>query len=149
MRQQHPEWLWHVFPFLFPAMWLVVSVILSLFGGWWSLARAYPPLQEFIGERFRWKSGRLGSVSYSGCLNLAANGDGLRVAVTFLFRLAHPPFLVPWPEVEAISGRRLFSRVIQLRFRKVPIANLEVSRKLAERIAAASNGAFVVPPEAA
>ena len=144
-NQAPPEWLSHVFPFAFPLMWVLVTVVLAFQSGWVELARAYPAPRESEGERFRWRSGRLGAVSYSGVLNFVVNRDGLRVSVLLLFGLACRPFFVPWADVEAVRGKRFFSRIVQLRFRRVPIASLELSSDLAKKLADAAGGAMRLP----
>lgn len=46
------------------------------------------------------------SAHYGNCLRLGANGDGLYLAVLFLFRFMHPPLLVPWREIKVRRKKR-------------------------------------------
>jgi hypothetical protein len=148
MRGAPPAWFASFFPILFLGFWVVVSFLLSIIGGWMTIARSYPVQQDFGGEEFWWRSGRIGWVNYGSCLNLVASSHGLRVSVSLPFRLAHPPFFVPWAEVHSEHSRRLFFRVVRLRFARAPEATLEISHRLAVRLAAASNSAFQLPGDA-
>jgi len=127
-----------LFPPLFIGMWVGIISLLARVGGWSRLAREYPVPGEVRGESLYWRSARMGVVNYSGCLNLTANETGMLLAVSRLFSVGHAAFFVPWGEIEAEQGRRLFFRVVRLRFRRVPGARLEVSEALARQLRQAS-----------
>jgi hypothetical protein len=115
-----PQWF---FP-LFALSWLAISALLSLIGGWHSLAQEFRAEDDGSGERFYFVSGGLGArfapVSYRGCLFVTVGDRGIRLSIFFLFRFLSPPLFIPWEEVSSVEERRfLFFRhtVIHLRDR--------------------------------
>jgi hypothetical protein len=115
-------------------MWMLVCVTLSAMGGWQVLARHYPLLSPFTGRRFRFRSGRLGSVNYGSCLTLGAGTQGLYLAVFPLFRPAHPPLLIPWSEVTVREVQVWLFKQVELEFAKAPSATLRLSPRLAQAL---------------
>jgi hypothetical protein len=66
-----PPPLW--FPLFFIALWVGVSTLLSLIGGWLALSRYYRAAQDIQGQKFRTASGSVGrshflAVRYGNCL---------------------------------------------------------------------------------
>lgn len=95
------------FALYFIALWSVICYSISWMGGWHSLAQRYEHEQEIEGERWRFQSGLMRwSTRYGNILTLGANRDGLYLATIFLFRLGHPPLLVPWSEITVSDRRR-------------------------------------------
>lgn len=98
-----PQW----FPVLFGGLWFGVSALLSLLGGWHSLAQTYPVPGDFeltSADRFRFKSIQLREhsllpVNYSNCVTLGVTARGLYLAPMFMFRFMHAPVLIPWREI--------------------------------------------------
>src|ERR1700742_2187491 len=107
-----PAWLWALFPFFFVGMWVTVSLLLSLIGGWRALARQYPAPEPAEGTWFPFCSATVGWGNYNGCLNLRASPAGLRIAVLLPFRLGHPPFFVPWRDLSGTASRRFFVKTV-------------------------------------
>jgi hypothetical protein len=140
-----PVWILAVFPAFFAAMWASVLFLLSVLGGWRALAKRYPAGEGDDGVSFSWRTGRLGWVNYSSCLNLRVGTAGLRIAVSAPFRPAHPPLFVPWQDVATEPVRRLFFPAVKLRFRGVPGSSLELSERLASQLVGASREAFRLP----
>jgi hypothetical protein len=93
-------------------MWVSICVLVSLYSGWFSLARTYRRRGAATGERFYFASGTLGlpvvPVSYSSVLFVSVGPAGLALSVLFPFRLLHPPIMIPWSHVESVVQRRLF-----------------------------------------
>lgn len=100
---------WFV-PF-FAVLWLVVTALLAFASGWVSLARRFRARENIVGQRFRFRSGRLGrkisSVRYGSCLFITVNEAGFRLSVFFMFRFLSPPIFIPWEQVESVEERRL------------------------------------------
>ena len=140
-----PAWVPALVPFIFVGMWVSVSFLLAATGGWRALARRYPAPRGVSGTSFLWCSAQLGWVNYRGCLNLHAGPSGLRVSVSLPFRIGHRPFLVPWTDVGTERVPGFFFSAIRLQFREVPEYELELSERLATKIAAASQGALRLP----
>ena len=97
--------LWSIPVFLvgFAAFWCLISKVLSLMA-WGRLAAEYAaPDQSRPTDGFRLARAKLGMVSYQGVINADATPTGLVLSVLFLFRVGHPPLLVPWAAFEPIK----------------------------------------------
>jgi hypothetical protein len=106
--QQLVEAQWFL-PF-FLIMWLGISGLLAVIGGWSSLSTLYRADTPAEGERFYFRSGSLGRgsfpVSYGGCLFPTINSQGLYLSIFLPFRFLSPPLFIPWSKVESIDLRR-------------------------------------------
>jgi hypothetical protein len=96
----------------FAFMWLAISALLSMFGGWFSLSRDFRITSFVSGTRFRFASGSMGvglfpATSYGGCLFLTINEVGFRLSILFVFRLLSPPLFIPWSAVSSVESKRL------------------------------------------
>src|ERR1700690_1805840 len=90
-------------PVLLPVFWATASWMISIFGGWSSLAEVY---RDTEGRTFlrvwRWRSGQFRfGMHYNNCLNFGADEQGLSISVVAFFRIGHPPLFVPWSQVTA------------------------------------------------
>ena len=71
-----------------------------LFQRWRDLQRFYPDRESVDDQRVPWYSVNLGrSAYYSGVIHLDMSQRGLRLSITPLLRLYHPPIFIPWSEV--------------------------------------------------
>ena len=101
-------------------LWVAVSIVISYLGGWASLSKRFRFRGQFSGNRWRGQSGQMRWIaSYGNCLTVGANEDGLYLATFPLFRVGHPPLLIPWNEVSHSKRRLLF----------FPMVRFEVGRK--------------------
>jgi hypothetical protein len=106
----------------FVVLWLGMSALLALLGGWTSLAARFRSAEPKAGERLRFVSGSIGAplmpVSYGRSLFLTLSEEGFGLSVLFLFRFLTPPLFIPWREVESVEERRsLFGRYTVVRVR--------------------------------
>ena len=96
----------------FIAMWLVVTALLSVLSGWFSLADTFRKDDAPSGEKFNSVSGATGPsvfpVNYYHCLNVVVTTNGLHIRIFFLFRILSPPLLILWAAVEEVTSKRLF-----------------------------------------
>lgn len=103
-----PQWF---FP-MFALMWVSICALLSMLGGWTSLAGAFRATQRTDGQRFRFVSGSMGArmfpVSYRGCLFVTVNEIGFGLSILFPFRPLSPPLFIPWKEVASVDAKRFF-----------------------------------------
>jgi hypothetical protein len=127
------------------SLWLLVSLVISFIGGWFSLARRFRCQAPFAGSRYSGQSGWMrGLANYRSCLVIGANPSGLYLAVFFPFRIAHPPLFIPWSEV-TLSKSHVFSMKI-VRFqlgRENPIP-LSIRESLANKLKAAAGDAWPI-----
>jgi hypothetical protein len=101
-------------PFLlfFIAVWLLVSALIALLGGWTSLAASYPAPDEFqvpLDRRFRFRSIQVRRnwwwpAQYSNVMTIGLAPDGVYLAPFLLLRFLHKPLLIPWSAIADCSG---------------------------------------------
>ena len=120
-----PKWFLPVFAL----MWVGISALLSILGGWTSLAREFRATQRTDGQRFRFVSGsmraRVFPVNYGGCLFVTVNETGFAVSILLLFRILSPPLFIPWSEVASAQTKGFFlvnRAVVRLRGRRPAIS---------------------------
>lgn len=105
--------------------------------GWHALAQRYRYEQEFVGERWRFRTGRMRwATKYGNILTLGANREGLYLAVLFPFRLGHPPLFIPWSEITVSERQRWFMAGTQFVLGRETRIPLFVFRSLGDRLAA-------------
>lgn len=135
---------------LFIAFWCVITLVVSIMGGWFVLAKYYRATQPFNGTRWHFRSASVHTESrpqsnYAGVLTLGANSQGLYISVLFPFRIGHPPLFIPWSEVESSEPhRQLLFSMVQLNFKKAPSVSVKISRGLAHAVAHEAHGCFVL-----
>lgn len=104
------SWLLPLLPFLglggFVAFWCGVVKMLSLVG-WRRLAQYRLP------GSLGWPTttvGRatLGGISYKNVLKAGAQAEGLTLEAMFLFRVGHPPLLIPWAAIGPVRSEKSF-----------------------------------------
>jgi hypothetical protein len=88
--------------------WCLMLWTLSRISGWQQLASRYATHRLPAGRRFAWQSARLGWLGYNNCMSMHASVDGLFIQPWAVFRLAHPPLLIPWTELRNGRKRRSF-----------------------------------------
>jgi hypothetical protein len=97
-----------VFPFMFCGMWIFVSMLISIVGGWKKLAQSYPDSSPKRKYTYTFQSGRMGPANYQGVLKIGADETGLHLAVVVLFRLFHPPLSSPWEDLRQLEFTQIF-----------------------------------------
>jgi hypothetical protein len=125
-------------PLVFAAFWFGTCHLLAALGGWKGLARAYPPHGLASGDRLRFQTAQLRrATNYSGCLTIFASPLGMRVTIWPIF-VGHPPFEVPWAEIDARLQQTWLTRFVMLTFQRTPEVTMRISGRLAERLVRAS-----------
>ena len=92
------------FPFLFVGSWVFVGYIISKLG-WSKLASKYKFTQLFVGTRVGTISMYINFINHKNTLILAYNDEGLYIKPIILFRLFHPPILIPWKEIMEVRDK--------------------------------------------
>jgi len=121
-------------PIFFIGLWVVVCFLIAVIGGWSSLAKHYQSQTDFSGKKWHFQSGRLGLSNYSSCLTIGSNYHGLYLAVFPLFRVGHPPLLIPWSDITTAEHKGWLFSYRDFAFAKVPSIKLRVLRRLGDRI---------------
>lgn len=83
------------FTVFFSILWSGISFLISYLSGWRYLAGRYrtEPLMEGF---YRGVYGRIGIANYNGVLRVAFTEKGMYMHVMPLFKIGHPPLLLPW-----------------------------------------------------
>ena len=119
----------------FVLVWVVVGFVVAQIGGWGPLARFYRLNNPFTGERWYFRSGRKRlTMRYDSCLTIGANAEGLYLAVLFLFRFGHPPLFIPWQDIAVRTGKTLWWRWTEFRFRQAPGVFLRVFGQIGDDV---------------
>lgn len=128
-----------------------ILFIIAEVGGWRRLAKTYACRDRIAGRTWRLQSGTMGgSAGYGMSLNITANAEGLRIAVVpvfVYFGLFHPPLFIPWDEIRAVQSRIFFFPYVTLLFKSHPDVTFSISRKLAQKIQAASGQQWFDAPD--
>lgn len=118
----------------FLGLWLAVTYLLSILGGWSKLAQEYKADTDFDGVKWRFQTALMRfRTRYRNCLTVGANSYGLYLSMMFLFRFGHPALFVPWSDIRKTEpsgwnrGQRLF-------FTKVPSVPIRMRTSLIEKI---------------
>jgi hypothetical protein len=98
------------------AFLLALVGALGVVGGWRSVAERYDAARQGRAEppgAVRWAYGGFGWVSYNGVLTVAADRDGLYLALPWWIAVGTPPLHLPWSAVRWSGERRWgpFSRI--------------------------------------
>ncbi|HYH65711.1 MAG TPA: hypothetical protein VD866_13525 [Urbifossiella sp.] len=124
----------------FAVWWCVLIWSISWLTGWRTLARHYHFTGPFHGRKHRFQHLRLGWSSYSGCVTVGSNADGLSLAVMFLFRPGHQPLFIPWSVVRSAEFvRKWYGSWLELRTTAAPWVRLRLPERLGKRLAADAN----------
>jgi hypothetical protein len=99
-----PQWF---FPF-FVVFWFSIGALVSHLAGWTKLAERFRAANGLDGERFRFASASMGTLSwfpvgYRGCLFFTVGRTGFRMSVFFPFRFFTPALFIPWAQVETVT----------------------------------------------
>ena len=132
----------YLFPIFFIFMWLFVSFLLSMFGGWRRLNENYPDGDNFQGEKWYFQSIKMGSVNYSNCVNIGANNIDFCLSVLPIFRFAHAPIKIPFAEIRGKEHKGLIFRYVDIQTTKVPGIKIRLFKKQADRIEKTTNGVW-------
>ena len=127
------------FSFNFLGMWVFTCFTLSIFSEWRFLSKQYPCNGKFDGEKFSFRTMKIGGVNYSYCVTFGVNRTELYLGIMFLFRIGHKPIKVPFSQMKGKKQEGAFFTYVILSINSVDI---RISQKLAERIVTASNGAW-------
>lgn len=90
-------------------MVVMVSFVISLVGGWWSLGLEFASHIKLPRGSFTSSGSLRWTMAYNNVLRLGADKENLYLRCWL--RIAHPPLAIPWTQIEVRTPRRfLFSR---------------------------------------
>ena len=132
-----PDWLIPVlaiagFAVVFPAFWCGVVWIVGAMG-WRPLAARYPAAAPATAQTFRMVSGTIGVANYNSTLYVTVEPEGLHLAVMPLFRVGHPPILIPWSEITSVEQKdALWARWYTLRVGTPHVATVRLPGRIVD-----------------
>lgn len=135
LNNSDPEpYFWILFPFLFVGFWCFVCFILSHLGGWAALGKRFGADRAPIGRVFSGQSAQLRRFcNYNNCLTVIVSEEGFYVRVWPMFRLGHPPLLIPWKELHDPKERRiLWYRSVTFGIGSPEIGRITISKKVSD-----------------
>jgi hypothetical protein len=125
-------WLWLLPPF-FVCVWLGLCSTLAWLGGWRALGELYPAADKPKGKHFGMQHVRCGLVEYNACVTIGVTSRGLYLAVWPLFRIGHPPLLLPWSSLHVLEIHETWwSAYVYVAVDSPPVARLRLPLKVVE-----------------
>ena len=123
-------------PLLFVGMWLLVSTLLGMMSGWFSLQQWYPddgseePLLTLRGQ-----SGSVGWVGFNNALRLKAYRSGFGLSIPRFFAPFMRPLLIPWGEVKIEETKTFFVPMVRLQFGEPSNGSLKIAARTWSKLA--------------
>ena len=125
----------YLFPLFFICMWIFVSKLIALLGGWKLLADCYPSRKPFQGKKWYFQIMRLGwAASYNSCVTLGANENSVFLSVLPIFRVGHPPMEIPLTEIRGNEYKGFLFTYVDIYTKKAKNTRIRLFRKQADRI---------------
>ena len=129
-----------MFPVVFIALWLTVTILLGFISGWFALQSRYPDTGEPALFTLRRQAGSMGpGVAMKNVLRLSACPSGLRIGIPRIFGLFQRPFLVPWDEITATPKKTFFVPMARLALGDPRIGTVTIEARSWERLVAHSS----------
>ena len=120
----------------FATLWASVLYLLAMVSGWNALSKRFRFKGRFYGGTWPFRSARMRFyVHFGNCLTTGADQSGLYLTVFPIFRIGHPPLLIPRSEVVVISGETgLIFKKRELRLGRHESIPLRISSSLFETL---------------
>src|SRR5258706_3807006 len=97
----------YLFPVFFIGAWIGISYAISKMG-WDRLIERFKTNDAFHGKRIGIISASVNGANYNNSLILKYNYDGIYLRPILIFRLFHPPILIPWSEIKYVRDKKIF-----------------------------------------
>jgi len=94
---------------IFVGFWCAISLLISKFG-WAKLAKDFTATAVPAGKRYGFVSAWFRPLtSYKNSLKVTLTDEGVHLAMNPLFRMGHPPLLIPWQHVVRCSEHHVLA----------------------------------------
>ena len=98
---------------------LLFSVVMSVLGGWYGLAKRYPVPENAgsVFETHRWKSLTIGYMTgYRSVISFTITDRGILIHPSLFLLILHKPMFLPWKEITQVQyrGRLLKSVIVRI-----------------------------------
>jgi len=112
-----------LFPFAFAALWAGVTLLLSFFSGWRSLAAIYRGRLSSVDGAVSMGSGMMSRFGFPASMNnvlhVAVGAEGVQLSLFKPFALGSPPLLIPWSDLGDCRSYRALGLFDRFSFRPV------------------------------
>ena len=115
---------------LFIFSWGGVSILISYWSGWKTLAQYYPYQNEPLSQRKLFQCASMRGVSFNNCLTIGASVQGLYLAMPFLFSVGFPKLFIPWSDIKIARKEFWGIPVLELSFAKASGVSFMVREKI-------------------
>lgn len=98
-----------IVPLVFILWWCFMISIIGHFSGWRRLSAKLGDMP--IGQKisnFTFQQVSFGILGYNGCVNIEVYSNGIRLSLWPLFKIAHPPFFIPFTVMENIKHEKKY-----------------------------------------
>jgi len=137
----------YFFALFFCAVWALACFVIGLISGWNVLSNRFSFSKgTFHGETWPFRSARMRFLAhYGNCLSIGADESGLYMSVFPIFRIGHPPLLIPWAEIAVLPGETgLIFKQRTLHLGRQEVIPLRISASLAETLQRAAGKGWSV-----
>ena len=110
----------------FVLFWCLVVKLLALMG-WQQLALHFRAAAPLPGGGFTLAQASIGGVSYRNALEAAVSAQGLALQTGFLFRVGHPPLLIPWSAIGPFRAKSFLWTTTHSTTVQTPAGTVELS----------------------
>ncbi len=117
---------------LFAGLWFGVSWLIAQFG-WRALARSYRTTKEAPSEMHNFCTGSINwFANYRVALRVGLTQDGVYLSVWPVFRIGHPPLLIPYRDITPAERSNSFFR--EMAIGNPAVAHLSLSTQMVKKI---------------
>ncbi len=119
----------------------------AMMSGWLALSKRFRARDQFYGMVWPFRRARMRFYTrYDNVLEVGADQAGLFLRMFPLFRIAHPPLLIPWSEISVVPGEYgLIFKKRELRLGREEDIPLRISASLCEKLQREAGPAWPVP----
>ena len=102
-----PQGLWFLILIGGVTFWCAICRMISL-AGWSQLAQSFRAGNVAIGPLQSFQSMDVGGARYNGAIVARVWGAGLYLRVWPIFRVGHPPLLIPWSAIGPLQEQKMW-----------------------------------------
>jgi hypothetical protein len=129
-----PNLLLYIFPLIILVFFPAIIFLISRFG-WAKLSMRFRHHGAFDGTRIGTISAAVNTANYKNSIVMKYNDEGLYLKAIFIFRLFHPPLLIPWSEIREVHELDArFGTVAQIHIGQPEVATITIMKAIFDKI---------------
>jgi hypothetical protein len=87
-------------------LWVMIMALVSIAGGWSTLATRFRTDRAFPDTSWSWQSAYVRyRMHYGSCLVVGSNHEGLFLRTFWIASFRHPPLFIPWSEISLTTSQ--------------------------------------------